>query len=154
MHDKQWFLGAASICEPCLPGVPAAAKLKIKTKVKSSVIKNCFKRATETDLPQVHEFSLQLAQNLAASLIEEPIIRSDVPAGVALVVNRKNGRYIVHMLNNLLDPILFSDSRRGLVVLSGLTFAINQKRTGPIHRVLLSDGRAPADKEQMVNGLP
>jgi alpha-L-fucosidase len=100
----------------------------------------------ETDLPQVHEFSLQLAQNLAASLIEEPIIRSDVPAGVALIVNRKNGRYIVHMLNNLLDPILFSDSRRGLVVWSGLTFAINQKRTGPIHRVILSDGRVLPSK--------
>ena len=46
----------------------------------------------ETDLPQVHEFALQLGQNLAASLIEEPILRSDVPAGVALVVNRKDKR--------------------------------------------------------------
>jgi hypothetical protein len=95
----------------------------------------------ETDLPQVHEFALQLAQNLAASLIEEPIVRSDVPAGVGIVINRKNGRHIVHLLNNLLDPILFSDSRRGLVVLSSLRFAINEKRTGPIRRASLGDGR-------------
>jgi hypothetical protein len=72
-------------------------------------------------LPQVHEFALQLAHNLASSLIDEPILRSDVPSGISLVVNRQDKRHVIHLLNNMLDPILFSDTRRGLVTLSNLS---------------------------------
>lgn len=94
----------------------------------------------ETDLPQVHEFALQLGHNLALRLIPEPILRSDVPAGISIVVNEQSGRYIVHLLNNLLDPVLFSDSRSGLVKLANLKFALNENRTSSLRRAATVSG--------------
>jgi hypothetical protein len=95
----------------------------------------------ETDLPQVHEFALQLGSNLVSRLVTEPIVRPELPAGVSIVINEQPQRYVVHLLNNLLDPVLFSDSRRGLVRLSGLTFALNESRTGRITQAITADGR-------------
>jgi alpha-L-fucosidase len=95
----------------------------------------------QSDLPQVHEFALQLGHNLALRLVAEPILRSEAPAGVSIVVNEQKGRHIVHLLNNLLDPILFSDSRRGLLKLASLKFALNESRTGSIRRATTASGQ-------------
>jgi alpha-L-fucosidase len=95
----------------------------------------------ETDLPQVHEFALQLGYNLALRLVPEPILRSEVPAGVSIVVNEQDGRYIVHLLNNLLDPMLFSDNRTGLLKLASLKFGLNQRRTGSVRRAATVSGQ-------------
>jgi hypothetical protein len=92
------------------------------------------------DLPQVHEWSLQLAENLASRLINEPLLRSDAPAGVEIVVNAQPGRHIVHLLNNLLSPVLVSDNRSGRFVLADISFALNEERIGPVRQVVTIEG--------------
>ena len=92
------------------------------------------------DLPQVHEWSLQLAENLARRLINEPLLRSDAPAGVEIVINAQPGRHIVHLLNNLLSPVLVSDNRSGRFVLADISLALNEQRIGAVRRVVMIDG--------------
>ena len=65
----------------------------------------------QQSLPQVHEWSLQLGENLIQRLLNEPLLKSGAPAGVEIVINEQPGRHIVHLANNLLSPMLFSDNR-------------------------------------------
>jgi hypothetical protein len=91
-------------------------------------------------LPQVHEWSLQLGENLIRRLLSEPLLKSGAPAGVEIVINKQPGRHIVHLANNLLSPMLFSDNRAGRFALSNVSVALNEKRIGPVRRVVTIDG--------------
>ncbi|HEY2931531.1 MAG TPA: alpha-L-fucosidase [Acidobacteriota bacterium] len=99
-------------------------------------------------LPQVHEWSLQLGENLALRLIKEPVLRSKAPAGVEIVVNEQPRRHIVHLLNQYLTPMIFADNRSGRMVLADISLAINEKRIGSVRRVVSFDGATiPVQRE-------
>jgi hypothetical protein len=91
-------------------------------------------------LPQVHEWSLQFGENLALRLIKQPVLRSKAPAGVEIVINEQPRRHVVHLLNQYLTPMLFADNRSGHLVIADITLAINEKRIGPVHRVVSFEG--------------
>jgi hypothetical protein len=88
----------------------------------------------------VHEFALQLAENLAFRLIREPLLRSEAPAGVEIVINEQPGRHLVHLLNNLIHPMVYAETRSGRFTLADVSFSVNEKRIGSVRRVLTIDG--------------
>lgn len=99
-------------------------------------------------LPQVHAWALQFGENLALRLIDEPLLRSEVPAGVEIVVNKQEGRHIVHLLNYLSSPMLFTDDHPGRLELADLPLAINEKRIGHVRRATTFDGTVvPLERE-------
>jgi len=93
-------------------------------------------------LPQVHAWALQFAENLVLRLIDEPLLRCEVPAGVEVVVNQQQERHIVHLLNYLLAPMLFADDRPGRLILADISFAVNEKRIGRVRQAATFDGSA------------
>lgn len=95
----------------------------------------------QSDIPQVHEWAMQLAENLALRLVNEPLLKSEAPAGVEIVINRQPGRHVVHLLNNLLDPMLFSDNRPGRITLADISFAVNEQRIGVVRQARAADGQ-------------
>jgi len=90
------------------------------------------------------EYPIQLADNLARFMINEPLLRGTTPAGVEVVVNRQGGRHIVHLLNNYMYG-LYKDSRRGLLKLADVPVSINEKRIGHIRKAYRAAGRNPVD---------
>lgn len=88
----------------------------------------------------VHEFALQLGENLALRLVLEPLLRSEAPTGVEIVMNEQPKRHLVHLLNNLIHPMVYSESRGGNLALADVSFSVNEKRVGPIRQVVSGDG--------------
>jgi len=76
-------------------------------------------------------------------LIEEPLLRSEAPSGVEVIVNRQGNRHIVHFVNRY--PILtgLNDRPGNLPSLANVTVWINENRVGKVRRIL----RAPRDRE-------
>jgi len=94
----------------------------------------------ESDLPQVHEWSLQLGENLVSRLISEPLLKVAIPAGVEVVINQQGSRHIVHLLNNMMDPVLFCDNRSGLLSLADISINLNQNRIGSVRDAVTGSG--------------
>ncbi len=99
----------------------------------------------EADQPESrHRHRLVLmVENLIHLLIEEPLLRSEAPSGVEVIVNRQGNRHIVHFVNRY--PILtgLNDRPGNLPSLANVTVWINENRVGKVRRIL----RAPRDRE-------
>jgi len=92
----------------------------------------------------IREYSTQLAANLARFMLREPLLRGTTPAGVEVVVNRQDGRYIVHLLNHYMGgPYL--DNREGLLKLADVCVSLNANRVGALGRAFeVADGESRA----------
>ena len=87
----------------------------------------------------VHEFALQLAENLALRLIGEPVLKSEAPAGLEIVINAQPKRHLVHVLNTLIHPVVYAETRPGSLTLADVSFAVNEKRIGAVRKVTTSE---------------
>jgi hypothetical protein len=96
------------------------------------------------------EYPTQLAANLARFMVGEPLLRGTTPAGIEVVVNRQEGRHVVHLLNNYVSGQYY-DSRKSILKLADVPVAINERRSGEIKRAFrVSDGKkaeAPIRRE-------
>ena len=109
---------------------------------------NLISDASPAGLLQEHEWSLRFGENLVTRLIDEPLLKFEGPSGVEIVVNEQPGRHIVHLLNNLLSPVLFADERPGRFVLADVSFALNERRIGLVRRVVtVQSGELPIRRE-------
>ena len=87
------------------------------------------------DSPNAREL-LQVGKNLAAFLIEDPLIRSEAPSAVEVVVNRQGNRYIVHFLNHYAGVSSLHDRAHAGPVLSDVGVWLNQSRIGRVKRII------------------
>ncbi|MDO9543040.1 MAG: alpha-L-fucosidase, partial [Kiritimatiellia bacterium] len=78
---------------------------------------------------------IQLGRNLVPLLIEEPLLRSESPSAVEVVVNRQGNRHIIHFLNHYVDMSSFYDRPHTVPRLSNVSVWINQNRIGPVKKV-------------------
>jgi len=79
----------------------------------------------------------RLAVNLVNFLVEEPLIRSEAPSGVEVVVTRQAGRHIVHLLNHYVDESSRYDRGEDTVpVLADVAVWINERRVGRVKRIV------------------
>ncbi len=79
----------------------------------------------------VDPWAKRLACNLIAALLPEPLLDTDAPPGVELVLNRtRDGRLLLHLLNNYVfsEHLGTHDAPR----LAELHVALNESRVGPI----------------------
>jgi hypothetical protein len=89
----------------------------------------------QEDSPHAREL-LRVAKNLASFLIDEPLIRSEAPSGVEVVLNRQGTSHIVHFLKHYAASSSLHDSADAGPVLSDVAIWLNQKRIGHVNRVI------------------
>ena len=86
---------------------------------------------------------VQLSRNLLAHLEPEPLVRSETPPEVEVVVNRQGTRHVVHLLNHYGDMTQMFDRRYDVPRLARVTVWLNERRIGPVSRIV----RVPQDRE-------
>ena len=86
---------------------------------------------------------VQLSRNLLAHLEPEPLVRSETPPEVEVVVNRQGERHVVHLLNHYGDMTQMFDRRYDVPRLARVTVWLNERRIGPVSRIV----RVPQDRE-------
>ncbi len=89
-----------------------------------------------------------LVENLIDSLIKEPLLRSEAPSGVEVVVNRQGDRHIVHLVNRY--PILtaLNDRPGNPPSLANVTLWMNENRIGKVQGILRAPGGRTIDLER------
>ena len=86
---------------------------------------------------------VQLSRNLLACLEPEPLLRSETAPEVEVVVNRQGQRHVVHFLNHYGDMRQLFDRRYDVPRLAGVAVWINERRIGPVTRIVT----VPDDRE-------
>lgn len=90
-----------------------------------------------TDDRRQRRMMARLAANVVNLLIDEPLIRSETASGVEVVVARQANRHLVHLLNHYVDESSRFDRGEDTVpVLADVTVWINERRIGPVRRVV------------------
>jgi len=75
-------------------------------------------------------------------------LKSGAPFGVEIVINLQQDRHVVHLLHNLLSPMLFSDNRPGRLTLRDISLALNERWIGSVRGIVTIDGKAlPVERE-------
>jgi hypothetical protein len=79
------------------------------------------------------EFPMQLAENLARFMIPKPLLPGNTPAGIEVVINAKDNRHMVHLLNNYVTG-QYIDNRRGVLKLANIPITLNEQRIGRVKK--------------------
>jgi hypothetical protein len=90
-------------------------------------------RTHRNDPSDAREYPTQLAANLARFMLGEAFLRGNTPAGVEMVVNKQEGRHIVHLLNHYITGQYY-DSRTSILKLADVPVSINEKCSGEVKR--------------------
>ena len=129
---------------PPLPGTSEDAAITVNNYGKGKVIYiGCPLGKGE----QLHRRELvQLSRNLLSYLEEEPLVRSETPPEVEVIVNKQNDRHIVHMFNHYGDMTQLYDRRYDVPKLANVSFWINEKRIGAVKKIV----RVPDNQEMEI----
>ena len=90
---------------------------------------------------------VQLTYNLIDHLIDDPLLRSEAPSQVEVVVNRQDHRHIVHLINKYTISSSVHDRPDAPPTLANVTVWVNENRIGPVGRIV----RAPQNTEIKVD---
>ncbi len=97
----------------------------------------------------------RLGVGLVQSLDDEPLLRSEAPSGVEVVVARGSGRHVVHMLNHYVDESSrFDRGDSTCPVVAGATVWVNESRVGPVARMFRPSDDADLDVVRDGDWLP
>ena len=77
-----------------------------------------------------------LSKNLVSLLEEQPLLRSETPSGVEVVVNRQGDRHILHLINHYVENSSFHDKPNDLPKLSNVSVWVNEERIGPVKKIV------------------
>ena len=83
---------------------------------------------------------------LISYLEEEPLVSSETPPEVEVIVNKQGERHIVHMLNHYGDMTHIYDRRYDVPKLANVSIWINEKRIGSIKKII----RVPDNEEMKI----
>ncbi len=103
--------------------------------------------ALETPLKPQNRAMARLCANLVRSLDPEPLIWTDAPSGVEIVLGRMGGRggpgFVIHFLNHYVAmSTLHDEGEHGIPRISDVAVRVNERRVGRVERLRrLSDGR-------------
>ncbi len=86
----------------------------------------------------------QLIRNLISLMVDDPLLKSETPPGVEVIVNCQHDRHIVHLINHYLDMTSLYDRRDNVPKLGNVSVWINEKRIGSVKKII----RVP-DKQEI-----
>ena len=92
--------------------------------------------------PHSHEL-IRLTVNLVSLTLEEPLLRSETPSGVEIVLNRQGEGHILHMINHYVERSSFHDRPSDLPKLSNVSVWVNEGRIGALKKIV----RVPHNQE-------
>ena len=79
-------------------------------------------------------------KNLVSTLVDNRLVQTNAPAGVKVILNRKNDRHILHLVNqHIASAYGMSDGANNLT-LRGLTVSIDARRIGSPKRIYTVPG--------------
>lgn len=90
----------------------------------------------------VEPWTKQLAVNLAALLVPKPLLRTNAPSGVEVVLARQPGHYLVYLFNHYLTHEAIS-GRRDAPRLAEIEISLDTAQLGPIRSAWLAPEHAP-----------
>jgi hypothetical protein len=98
-----------------------------------------------TPLPPQQRLMARLCANIVHWLDTDPILRSESPSGVEIVVGRdetgRGPRHVVHFLNHYVAESMYDRDDRSAPVLSDVAVWLNEQRVGKVSRLIRrSDG--------------
>lgn len=94
----------------------------------------------KTRWDDAREYPIQLAENLARFMIQQPLLPGNTPAGVEVVINARDHLHIVHLLNHYMTG-QYIDNRRGLLKLADVPVTVNEQRIGCVKRAFRLSGQ-------------